>query len=356
MTLSVTLSSAGPAAFSARHVSSLWLRLEETLLISRRTSCSESCGDRRDGVSRQPPARQGGATSRAQPRGRSCLGDDQQLGCHLGDHPLHGGRRLGRHAAGEVDAVPLAQRRLGGLHADDGGVCPGETGVSVAASCLPQQHRPQPSGSGRWSPVTGGVPPCHLPQAPRGWSASGTSAPPAQQPSDWLPSSARLQLCHSCSQRSPQEQLKGFPTRTLGGDTRGTRGCRSPRPGTGCAQAPLHPSCTRDRGAAPLPAPALRPGLAQPPSRCVPSLVPWHWVTSGVTVPTIPPLSRYRSQLLQGQVLEGFPGEAPQGVGGEIPVGQIASASPSRPHGPPCPTSPHPPTLTGSTGATAVTP
>lgn len=69
------------------------------------------------------------------PPGRSsCLGDDGQLGSHLGQHPFPGGRRLGSDVAGEVDAVPLAQHRLGGLDADGGGLCPREGGER---SCVP---------------------------------------------------------------------------------------------------------------------------------------------------------------------------------------------------------------------------
>jgi len=150
VTFSVTLSSAGPAAFSARHVSSLWLRLEETLLISRTSSQSESCWERRDGVTIEPPTpRRAGSCHPTGKRtlqrgtvtpGGSCLGDEGQLGSHVGEHPLAGGRWLGGDAAGEVDAVPLAQDHLGVLDADGRGLCRGERGE--------QSHRPATSHPG----------------------------------------------------------------------------------------------------------------------------------------------------------------------------------------------------------------
>lgn len=131
----------------------------------------------------------------------------------------------------------------------------GSAGVGRVSHVYPRVLRyPQPNGSGQGTnpgakPI--GVP-SHVPQAWKTWSPRGTSTLPSQQLRDWFPSSARLLLCHSCSQRRPQEQLKGFPTKMLRQsreENAGSEGLQAPHicvcptgVSQGCTWAPPAPS------------------------------------------------------------------------------------------------------------------
>lgn len=191
--------------------------------------------------------------------------------------------------------------------------------------------------------------PWRVPQVRRGWLPSGTRTLPSQQLSNWFPSSARLPFCQSCSQRTPQEQLKGFPTRTLGRGQRLTRAVAPQARGraspSGVGRGVPSPGCTDPAPSAPgqgdaprarrratrALSPSPRPWLseladhqpqpsARPQPRCC-LRVPRRLQPQRRKLRTRLFPHPGHSQLLQGQMLEGFPGKVVQRVGGEVPAG-----------------------------------
>lgn len=146
-----------------------------------------------------------------------------------------------------------------------------------------------------------------------------------------MPRSGRLPMCQSCSQRRPQEQLKGFPTRTLRWGREEDKDSprerisspTDPAPSRMPQVPPLSPSPHRGCQSLPLPA---SPALSLPPRhrRVHPR--------AGM-LRTYLPLPHH-SQLLQGQMLEALPGEALQRVEGEIPAGMEPISRPFAPQTP----------------------
>lgn len=295
-------------------------------------------------VSKQPPKSCASCVPPPAPpgRGRSCLGDDGWLKSPLGDQPFPGGRRLGRDAAGEVDAVPLAQHRLRGLDADGWGLCRGE-GVSGVTSLL----CPQPRGSGRGTSTQS----CALART------AGAKGPAAQRHQDAaLPALQRLVPQLGPAPVLPELQpvdttgaAEGISHQDAGtGQGRGQRLTRAV-----AAQARGRAPAAESATASPAPAaPILHQAL--PGRGCTQGWVPCNAshpipvpmvvradgptaITRSVSpAPLLPPcppraaapvgeaptrLSPHHSQLLQGQMLEGFPREVVQRVGGEVPAG-----------------------------------